>query len=160
MCRGGGGLGATSPQKPACKNCAFLCSFRLRPLTGHFVIFCKPVCCLCVSLPISSYWNPHWPFQSSFIPFSPAKPANLTHSFLQLEFLQLRHQTNSNILADRRVVIGVRKSRLPPIHPPMHVQNSCRYNKQTSILGTLCLVLFSVRGSRKISCEHLECQTI
>lgn len=96
----GGGLGATSPHRSACKKkqkknnkkCASLYSFLLRPLSGHFVIFCKPVCCLRVSLPM-----PTFPARTCFILCCQAcKP----HLFCTVNY-SLWHHMASSMLAGR-----------------------------------------------------------
>ncbi len=105
MCRGGGGLGATSPHKPACKNCASLCSFLLRSLTGHFVIFHEPVYASVFPCPFPlTEHDAHLLCVQLFRSLKP-KAANFTCSFPHLECLHLTLQTNSNMLAGRVVVI-------------------------------------------------------
>lgn len=164
MCRGGGGgggLGATSPHKPACKNCASL------PAASsyiHSLVILSSSTNLCVSLPVTSDWNSLWPFPRSVVPFSLTAGLQL-HPQYSAPWIPSSHTVSRVVsywLAGWLWWLQesiVKKSSLPPILPPMHVQNICRYkytrSKGTLIHGTSCLVLFSVRGNMKISSEHL-----
>lgn len=173
MCRGGGGLGATSPHKPACKNCSSLRSFLLRSSHWSFCHLLKnqyaPLC-----FPAHFQW---WKFTLAF--FFVVVVVQLFHSlylsmqtssagFCTLKFF-LWHIKRVVTLAGMVVVmvagINSRKSQdLPPIHPPICMYSTfagtdthARTANKWWVLGTV--VLFSVRGNLKISSENLGCQT-